>query len=273
MKPTPSRSGFVYAALHPQHDNWVKIGFTRLTPVSRLKSLSGTSVRGAFQLLDARFMWDALSAEKTVHQWLEQHGFPRQKEFFEIDPTEIEGLFDVLEQADALPAPVRVPSSQWEDMYDAHDDELVRKELLEWAQEDLNSSLKYIQHTGQQDLERRSAQGDGEASVLLATSLASQGVNESNVRLCSILMSAAEKQGQAGASLQGLQWETLVHAQMLPLLWEKMWAHRAQMERGEELPSLIKGVFENEQQLWHYSPSRSSSWGEWCAARLPKRSL
>ena len=276
-----NRSGFVYAALHPTNPKWVKVGFTRLTPWGRLKTLSSTSVREPFTLHDARFMWDALSSEQRAHRWLEDAGFVRQKEFFEIDKSEIAVLFDVLEQHDHLPlvgqhGPHDVDEDfldQLNSQYDDYDQYKVTQTLNEWSEEDLQGRWKYIQHNGVHDLEERSAQGDPTASFLLAKNIAKEGLSLTNVRYCTTLARAAEKQGMANASLQGLQWESLVDEAILPTYWEQLWAWREKKIAGEEFPPLVEEVFQVEQHLWRHSTSRSNSWSSWCAARPLKRSL
>lgn len=276
-----SRSGFVYAAIHPTNPKWVKIGFTRFTPWSRLKSLSSTSVREPFTLHDARFMWDALSSERRAHEWLEQQGFQRQKEFFEIDKSEISSLLDVLEQHDHLPRVVvsNMPAidddflDQLQHQYDDFDHHTMQTALNEWSEDDLQGRWKYIQHMGEHNLEERSAQGDPAASMLLAKNIAKEGVTSANVTYCTTLARAAEKQGMMHASLQALQWESLVDSTVLPVYWEKLWAWREKKIAGENFPPLVEEVFEVEQHLWGYSSSRAESWSSWCAARPLKRSL
>lgn len=277
---TLSRSGFVYAALHPTNPKWVKLGFTRLTPWSRLKSLSSTSVREPFALHDARFMWDALSSEQRAHQWIENAGFTRQKEFFEIDKSEIASLLDVLEEHDAL---FRVTQPTWvcnDDFldqlsthYDDYDHHIMQATLNEWSEEDLQGRWKYVQNSGMHDLEQRSAQGDPQASLLLAKKIAQEGVSLHNIRYCTTLALAAQKQGLLHASLQALQWESLVNEDVLPHYWEKLWEWREKKIAGENLPPLVDEVFEVEQYLSAHSSSRSKSWSSWCAARPLKRSL
>lgn len=276
-----SRSGFVYAAIHPTNPKWVKIGFTRFTPWGRLKSLSSTSVREPFALHDARFMWDALSSEQRAHRWLEQHGFQRQKEFFEIDINEISALFDILEQHDHLPRAgvSSLPAidedflDQLKHQYDDFDHHTMQATLNEWSEEDLQGRWKYIQHMGEHDLEERSAQGDATASLMLAKNIAKEGVTSANVKYCTTLARAAEKQGMMHASLQALQWESLVDPTVLPAYWEQLWAWRDKKIAGDNIPPLVEEVFEVEQHLWVHSSSRAESWSSWCAARPLKRSL
>lgn len=279
-----SRSGFVYAALHPTNPKWVKIGFTRFTPWSRLQSLSSTSVREPFTLHDARFMWDALDSERRAHQWLQDFGFVRQKEFFEIDKAEINHLFNVLEQHDrpilrksAAPInPDQITDEFLDNLahtYDDTDQRLMEENLVAWSTEDLSARWKYIQNDGVHHLEELAAQGDFAATFALAQYIAQQGVSVSNVRHCVTLAAAAEKQGLPCASLQGLQWDTLVSPDLLPLYWEQLWGWREKKMAGENLPAIVETVFEVEQHLSRQSSERSSSWSAWCAARPLKRSL
>lgn len=275
------RSGFVYAAVHPTNPKWVKLGFTRLTPWSRLKSLSSTSVREPFTLHDARFMWDALSSEQRAHQWVERAGFPRQKEFFEIDVAEIAPLFDALEQHDHPSENKITVDQQWDqdfldglqNQYDDFDHHIMKAALNEWSEEDLQGRWKYTQNAGMRDLEERSAQGDPHASLLLAKKIAQEGVSLQNVRYCTTLALAAQKQGLEYAYIQALQWESLVNENVLPQYWECLWTWRERKIAGEDFPPLIDEVFEVEQHLSRHSPSRSKSWSSWCAGRPLKRSV
>ena len=277
---TSSRSGFVYAAVHPTNPKWVKLGFTRLTPWGRLKTLSSTSVREPFTLHDARFMWDALSSEQRAHQWIERAGFPRQKEFFEIDVGEISPLFDVLEKHDHPPSNKTLNNQKWDqdfidqlhNQYDDYDQHVMGSTLNEWSEEDLHGRWKYTQNNGIHDLEERSARGDPHASLLLAKKIAQEGVSLQNIRYCTTLVRAAQKQGMEHASLQALQWESLVNESVLPQYWECLWVWRERKIAGENLPPLVDEVFEVEQHLSRHSSARSKSWSSWCAARPLTRS-
>ena len=86
-----SRTGFVYAAQSP--DGWVKIGFTRRMPYKRLQSLSSTSSREGFQLVQVQHAWDCVSLEKAAHKSLQDKGFSRQKEFFKVDAETLNAVF------------------------------------------------------------------------------------------------------------------------------------------------------------------------------------
>ena len=222
-----SRSGFVYAALHPNNPNWVKIGLTRRTPWSRLKSLSTTSVREPFELFDARFMWDALASERKAHMWLEDNNIVRQKEFFEIDPLEVTELFNVLEEHDAARPPkispkrknvlksTIDPEEDENDFYDRLnkqyadiDETLVQQDLLDWRRCDLQARWKYVRQANAHDLEVMSSEGCAEASFALAEHIMQTEWSKHSSKHCVALALAAEKQGMPYASLQALQWKS-----------------------------------------------------------------
>lgn len=280
-----SRSGFVYAALHPNNPNWVKIGLTRRTPWSRLKSLSTTSVREPFELFDARFMWDALASERKAHMWLEDNNIVRQKEFFEIDPLEVTELFNVLEEHDAARPPkispkrknvlksTIDPEEDENDFYDRLnkqyadiDETLVQQDLLDWRRCDLQARWKYVRQANAHDLEVMSSEGCAEASFALAEHIMQTEWSKHSSKHCVALALAAEKQGMPYASLQALQWKSLFDESVLPILWSKMWPWRDKMANNEVVPETVTTVFAVEQQLWKSYPSRSASWTSWSSA-------
>lgn len=278
------RSGYLYAAIHPTNEKWVKIGFTRLTPLSRLHSLSQTSLREPFILHDSRFMWDVLYTEKEAHSLLEKHNYKRQKEFFEIDKNEIKSFFNYLEEIDLKNYNNQVirtslydeniSDEDFEKMINSFDDlSFVEKDLVSWAQDDLDSRWKYIQQNGTRELERRSALGDFNSTIVLAKFIAIKGVSQSNIVYCQTLANAAEKQGLEEASLLGLLWKTLVDKESFNEYWPKINYWKEKMGQNEPVPDMVNEVFEVENVLSTNFPHRSASWSVWYSNSLSSTSL
>lgn len=280
------RSGYLYMLQHPEEKNWVKIGFTRLSPLSRLKSLSGTSVRTPFIFIDACFLWDVLSAEKKIHEDLVKMGFVRQKEFFKIDPNDIifiKNLFKEINENDDFlykntygeqkfltqKKDENLDEIQEEYTDDSYDDMCVEKELQEEYTDQLHSSYQYIKKYGLQSLEKKSSLGFEQASLSLAHYSVQTELNAYTLALAHVFFQAAYKQGNNEALLQYEQWKSLVYPEQLSHYWACLYPYREKIMESTA-SFYVQSIFQEEQDLWKIYPERAFSWSNWIQNNFKK---
>ena len=266
-----SRSGYVYAAAHPDHPHWIKWGFTRRAPLRRIAELSGTSVRSTFNIIDARFVWDAIAAEQYTHQQLSALGISRQKEFFEMDPSGVPALMDKMEQDDERRS--RIASmNNTNDIEE--DDAAIQSQYIEWLGGDLEAAIKKIQNHALKKLEKQSAQGQALASFVLAEHyMATAPALTADIwRHADCLFRAAHKQGDHEALFRSLFWKTFVDPTQLPHYWQEVSTWRARVIDEQFVPEIVLQTLRQEQECWACRPDRAQSWGQWSQSSAPSRS-
>lgn len=193
------RPGYVYVLGHPRWPDWFKVGHTHRPPYRRAQELSRTAIPEAFAVNHARFVWDAVAAERWVHQRLVSRWGPqaRRKEFFQVDLPSIRSCVDSA-------APLLRPSAQILDLSEEpwrhHEEDwgATREGLEErwaWAEERWRSPHAEDRHRGWAEMEALSSSGWGEGSWRLADWMMRHSPTDDMARRAVWVLDAAKAQG------------------------------------------------------------------------------
>ena len=232
-----ARAGFIYIC--QTENDWLKIGFTRSLPHRRLKNLSSTGSRTGFVIHAAKYMHDALSAERFLHKRLTEKNIDKQKEFFKMP----------LEDAKSLLLEVFYKDKQISKSKIFH--------MTSGEEEvDMTDSLKM--------LERLSVQGNPYASFKVAQSL----VVKRMWAEASIMFEASFDQGLPDAllyqkhidSFRGLCSKEEFLTLLLP--------HAKSLDLGYYVSERTKELLEIEQASWKHDPTRATAWGVLCSPKI-----
>lgn len=227
--PKKSRSGFVYASRTPQSP-WIKLGFTRRIPNHRLKELSTSNSHDNFSLIDARFVGNALSAEKYIHRCAERLNWDRKKEFFKASDQEVKDLFDQMGCPRTLAQTYMSPPTL------------------------LSSDYEYLSDVV---LEKMAIAGDSLASFRVAQRL----LEEKDFTTAMLMFKASSSQGHDTAFVheQFLKSHLSPSSSLTPL-WEAFYPFYQQMEKGGFVPQDVEALLHEEQKSWKTLPHRGEDW-------------
>lgn len=241
------RSGFVYATT--QHDGWVKLGFTRRCPHRRLKDLSSSNTKDDFELLDAVFVWDALTAEKKIHDALVARQTPQKKEFFQISTTEALQWLDWAQSHQFTPpAPLLSQAPSEDESFDQWKKHLPDDEWVVHSWHDIPASLK--------SLEKMSAQGHAHASFAVGLDL----LQKEQWTQAGVMFRASQDQGDGVGRLYRLFVLSMQKKVDLVQFWEALKPHHDALLKGHGLDVRVEQLLKWEQQSWPSFPERAQSW-------------
>jgi hypothetical protein len=255
-KPHP---GYVYVLENPATPGWVKVGRTGRPPHRRARELSGTAVRQDFRVAHARFFWDAVHAERAIHQQLVQNLGPshRNKEFFEMEAL---AAMDVVS---ALPDPIWQEAtgleSDWNPAF--HDRDMLENRWT-WAEEKAADADPKVRIEGWREMEQLSAEGWQDASVRLAERLMGRFDDIESLHDAGWVWHAAQTQGAEGAGAWAAWCQTLPDGNGLSALLDGV-MNRWGTDSELLWPPLLGSLFEREIDLWRVRPDRAISHPWW----------
>ena len=82
------RKGYVYIITNKAWLGWCKIGLTTTTPEERLGQYQTASPFRDFEVYASKKVENVFLAESTIHSQLENDGYSRNSEWFNIEPEE-----------------------------------------------------------------------------------------------------------------------------------------------------------------------------------------
>lgn len=260
------RSGFIYAAAHPENQDLVKIGFTRKSPITRLKDLSKTSNRQDFVFLDGRWVFDAIYCESKTHKVMSDKGFTREKEFFHIvDREVISEVFNYMEIEDEKYQQYLLNKNSNQIVGDEGADMGIDSEFdFQWRVDDLSHRFSYVRKQGIGKIESLSSKGFGMASICLAEHCMNEGpISVNRWKMANCLYMAAKKQGEQGCDFRSLYWRTMVETNHLDRYFSNLWDFKIKMDNGQHVPDIVKETIKDEADFQKSSITRARQLNKW----------
>lgn len=91
--------GYIYCLSNPSFVGLYKVGFTKNSPLKRIKKLNNTSVPFKFKIEFAKKVTNCIDKEKQLHFLLSKYGerVNSNREFFKIDLNEIKLFFNLID--------------------------------------------------------------------------------------------------------------------------------------------------------------------------------
>lgn len=250
------RSGYVYVAQSPDRPDICKVGHTTRPPHVRMGELGKTTWLSPMWVNSARFFWDAISTEKSLHRYLSDFACSGTEEWFAVPSSQVGGLLNEWPQEIC-------PPRRRTHFGDRNDPQWLSTRL-DWATDLISSTLAIEQKEGWRDVERLSALGYAPATWLIVERLIVEDACPDHILW---VLDAANTQGHPGARLRRdwvasltrqdptrRQWRervrNFVESNPDPIDWSaedrdtllselSIWARRPSMAWMDELPGLL----------------------------------
>lgn len=243
-----ARSGYVYVAKSPDNSHVCKIGRTTRPPHVRIGEIGKTTWLEPLEVQTARFFWDAIGAERSLHLYLANFRKEFTTEWFSVPAGQVAPI--VRDWQDPLPPKTR-KVRPWEDGE-------WMKMRMEWAVEDIASTDPKVVAASWREIEKLSALGHSPASWMLAEKWLIEDAPAERVLW---VLDAASRQGHPGASLRRNWMASMTAEDPARRRWKESVAEFLEQKPDPSLWSREdRETLEREVQMWDRRPSTA-----WCA--------